>query len=142
MKRKNPLGMTLLEVLLVVAILGVISALVVPRLVGRQKEANVDATRLSINGLEHALKLYAVDHYGDYPTTVQGLRALYEKPGNQKYWRGPYLETAAKDAWGNRFDYRYPGVLRPDSFDLISSGPDGELSTEDDISNQVDTELY
>lgn len=141
MKRTSRTAMTLLEVLLVIAILGVIAAMVFPRLIGRQKMANVDATKLSIDGLSHALKLYAVDHDGEFPATSQGLRALYEAPANDKNWQGPYLELPAQDAWGNRFEYRYPGV-QTTSFDLISPGPDGAANTQDDISNKITEELY
>ena len=129
-------GFTLLEVLLVLAILGVITAMVVPRLVGRQKQANIDATRLSIRGLEQALKLYALDHDGDYPTTNQGLDALRLAPRTGDFrWKGPYLEMPPLDAWGNPFLYICPGHQHPDSFDIASVGPDGVSNTDDDITN-------
>ena len=129
-------GFTLLEVLLVLAILGVIAALVVPRMVGRQKQANIDATKLSIKGLEQALKLYALDHSGEYPTTNQGLESLRFPPTNgDRRWKGPYLEMAPVDAWGNSFHYVCPGEHHPESFDISSPGTDGIPNTEDDITN-------
>jgi general secretion pathway protein G len=129
-------GFTLLEVLLVLAILGVITAMVVPRLIGRQKHANIDATKLSIKGLEHALKLYALDHDGEYPGTRQGLDSLMTAPDSKDTrWKGPYLENPARDAWGRPFQYEYPGRHRTTGFDIFSSGPDGVPGTDDDISN-------
>ena len=135
-------GMTLLEVMLVIAILGVIAALVVPKMIGRQKLANIDATKLSIDGLAQALKMYAVDHDGEYPSSSEGIKALFEKPVNDEFWNGPYLDIAARDAWGNRFEYRYPGNQNPSLFDIVSPGPDGIPNTEDDISNKMSEKLY
>jgi len=132
-KRK---GMTLLEILLVIAILGVIAALVIPRLVGRQKQANVDATALSIKGLSQALKMYAIDHDGEYPTTAQGLPVLYAAPPTgDPNWNGPYLETPALDAWGREFEYQYPGAHNTAGFDIRSTGADAVSGNEDDVVN-------
>ena len=129
-------GLTLIEVLLVIAILGVLAAMVVPRLVGRQKQANIDATRLSIKGLEEALKLYSIDHDGEFPTTHQGLDALYRQPDDpQSRWKGPYLDTPAVDAWGRPLNYTWPGQRRTNGVDIYSAGPDGQENTEDDITN-------
>jgi general secretion pathway protein G len=129
-------GFTLIEVLLVLAILGVIMSLVVPRLIGRQKHANADATRLSIKGIDQALKLYALDHSGEFPSSNDGLESLITAPaGRDARWRGPYLDTLPVDAWGRAFRYVYPGRHRSGGFDISSSGPDGAAGTEDDINN-------
>jgi len=132
-------GFTLMEVLLVLAILGVIAAMVVPGLMGRQRQANIDATKLSIKGLEGALKLYAVDHGDEFPTSAQGLDILLQSPGNDPKWKGPYLESGSVplDAWGNPFQYSYPGPNHPngDKPDISSSGPDKTPNTDDDINN-------
>lgn len=133
-------GFTLIEVLLVLAILGVIAAMVVPQLLGRQKKANVDATRLSITGLEQALDLYAVDHSGEYPTTAEGLESLLVKPNADEKWNGPYLKESKQvpvDAWGRPLQYEYPGQHNTGGTkpDISSGGPDKAFGTPDDITN-------
>lgn len=131
-------GFTLMEVLMVLAIMGVIMSLVVPKLLGRQQHANVDATRLSIRGVEQALKMYALDHGGRFPTGADGLSVLIERPSQRDpRWRGPYLDEQPRDAWGTPLMYEYPGKRNPSGFDLISPGPDGIQSTEDDVTNGV-----
>jgi general secretion pathway protein G len=128
-----------MEVLLVLAILGVIAAMVVPSLMGRQKQANIDATRLSINGIEGALKFYALDHLEEYPTSAQGLDVLVQSPGNDPKWKGPYLKAGSipLDAWGSAFQYSFPGPNHPngDLPDISSPGPDKTPNTDDDINN-------
>lgn len=138
MKRRcKRMGFTLVEVLLVLAISGVIMSMVVPRLMGRQKQASADATRLSIKGIEQALKLYALDHGGEYPTSQNGLQALLQPVnGNSPSWRGPYLDAPPVDAWGNAFHLVSPGQLNAGGVDIISPGADGVLNTDDDITNQ------
>lgn len=133
-------GFTLIEVLLVLAILGVIAAMVVPQLLGRQKKANVDATRLSITGLEQALDLYAVDHSGEYPTTAEGLESLLVQPNGDEKWNGPYLKESGAvpvDAWGRPLQYEYPGQHHAQGSkpDISSGGPDKAFGTPDDITN-------
>ena len=135
-KRSRRSGFTLMEVLLVLAILGVIMSMVVPRLLGRQQHANVDATRLSMRGVEQALKLYALDHGGSFPQTKDGLNVLLETPGqSDPRWRGPYLEEPALDAWGTPLTYQYPGRRNSKGCDIASAGPDRVPNTEDDIGN-------
>lgn len=128
-------GFTLMEVLLVLAILGVIMSMVVPKLAGRQHYANVDATRISIRGVEQAVKLYSLDHSGRYPTGEQGLKVLTAKEGKDARWRGPYLEREAIDAWGQAFQYRFPGQKNSGGIDIVSAGPDRQFNTADDIGN-------
>lgn len=127
---------TLLELLLVLAILLVIAGLVVPKLSGRQKAANVDATRISIEGLKQAVKLYEIDHEGEAPTTSDGLAVLTKSTKNDPNWRGPYLEKPPVDAWGKPFQYRRPGTNGTRDFDIVSAGPDHVFGNEDDIVNQ------
>lgn len=139
--RSRRSGFTLMEVILVLAILGVIAAMVVPQLIGRQKQANIDATKLSIKGLEGALELYAIDHDGEYPPTNQGLEALLVPPNNEsRQWKGPYLKNANSlpmDAWMSPFQYEYPGQhqVAGTKPDIFSWGPDRTANTEDDINN-------
>jgi general secretion pathway protein G len=127
-----------MEVLLVLAILGVIMAMVVPQLMGRRREANIDATKLSIKGLSQALELYAHDHDGEYPITNIGLEALLSPAGNDLQWKGPYLkdtQTLPLDAWGNPLQYEYPGKFQQGQADIWSWGPDRQNGSEDDITN-------
>lgn len=98
-------------------------------------EAPKLATRAAIGGLEAGLKLYAIDHKGEYPSTNQGLEALLMKPGNDPDWHGPYLEKLPKDSWGNPLQYRYPGKQNAEKPDIFSFGPDKIPNTDDDITN-------
>lgn len=139
-RRQRPrlAGFTLIEVLLVLAIIGVIMAIAVPMLLGRQKQAYIDATKASISGLEQALKMYALDHDGEYPPTNLGLDALLTSPGNDPKWKGPYLDKGKQpaDAWGNPLQYQYPGSKQGAGLpDIFSPGPDKQPNTEDDINN-------
>ena len=137
-QRRN--GFTLMEVLLVLAIMGVIMSMVVPKLLGRQRHANEDATRLSINGVEQALKMYALDHGGQYPRPADGFQVLVEAPTRRDpRWRGPYLEQKPLDAWGSDLSYVFPGKRNPRSFDIVSPGADRQPATPDDLGNWIDT---
>lgn len=128
---------TLIEVLLVLAILGVIAAMVVPQFFGRQEQASIDATAVSIKGIEQALKMYQLDHNGAFPTTNDGLQVLVTAPDGDAKWKGPYLEELPKDAWGKPFQYQYPpqhntAAKKPD---IWSGGLDQSNNTADDITN-------
>ena len=104
-------GFTLLEVMVVVVILGILAALVVPKIIGRPDEARVTAARQDIASLAQTLKLYRLDNQR-YPTTEQGLQALVAKPTSAPVppnWKaGGYVERLAKDPWGNPYQYLYP----------------------------------
>jgi general secretion pathway protein G len=126
---------TLMEVLLVLAILLVIMGLVVPKVLGRQKTANEDATRISIEGLNQAVKLYSLDHNGTPPSSTAGLKVLLNAGTKDRNWKGPYLDKPARDAWGNPLQYRFPGKRNPKGYDIISAGPDGIPETDDDLGN-------
>jgi general secretion pathway protein G len=131
-------GFTLMEILLVLAILGVIIGLVLPNLLGRQREANIGATKLAINNVEQALKFYAVHHNGEFPPSSIGLEALIAPPGSDPNWKGPYIESQSlpTDAWGSPLQYQYPGQQQASGKpDIWSIGPDMTPNTEDDITN-------
>ena len=135
-------GFTLVEVLLVLAIIGVIMAIAVPMLLGQQREAMVKATKVAIGSLEGALKLYAQNHDGEYPNSNQGLEVLLVSPGNDPNWHGPYLDSHGKlppDAWGRPLQYQYPGTNNPGQPDIWSYGADGQPNTDDDINNWTTT---
>lgn len=128
----NQRGFTLIEVLVVIIILGLIAALVVPRITGRVDEAKVEATKIQMRAIKDALEQYKLDN-GIYPTTEQGLKALIEMPNTPPLpsrWR-PYLDKIPQDAWGRNFVYLSPGINRP--FELRSLGADGKEDTEDDL---------
>lgn len=130
--KKNK-GFTLIELLVVIIILGLLAALIVPKITGRVDEAKVETTKVQLKALKDALEQYKLDN-GNYPTTQQGLKALVEKPTTQPVpprWR-QYLDKLPKDAWDNDFIYISPGVNKP--YELKSAGPDRTEGTQDDIS--------
>jgi general secretion pathway protein G len=119
-------GFTLIEVMVVIVILGVLAALIVPKVMSRPDEARVAAARQDIGSIIQALKLYKLDNMR-YPTTEQGLAALVKKPTGEPVptnWKGNgYLEKLPKDPWGNPFQYLQPGTHG--EIDVISLGADG-----------------
>lgn len=132
-------GFTLMEMLLVLAILVVLMGLVAPRILGTQKKADVSSAKTQIGLLKSALERYALD-MKDFPQTEQGLAALAKSPTDKEdtKWEGPYVSTAElpKDPWGHDYQYEYPpthGEVTGDSPDIWSLGPDGEDGTDDDV---------
>ena len=131
-------GFTLIEVLLVVAILGVIAAAVVPALIGRQADAYIGVTKTSIKGLEQAMKLYALDHDGEY---LSGGKDALPQLAQASEYRGkklkPYMDEVPKDAWGEPLYYEYPSGKAGDKPAIWSSGPNrqNEDGGGDDITN-------
>lgn len=129
MRRNHPeksYGFTLIEILVVVAILGILAALIVPKLMSRPEEARVIAAQQDIRAIVQALKLYRLDNMR-YPTTEQGLAALVELPSTPPLpanWKaGGYLERLHKDPWGNDYQYLSPGIRG--EIDVFSFGADG-----------------
>ncbi len=129
-------GMTLIEILLVLVILGTIAAMVFPRLTGRSEQAKVMAAKADIDGnLSTALKLFELDN-GFFPTTEQSLDALMTKPTKSpvpRNWNGPYLDKPPLDPWGRPYLYRFPGTHGLD-YDLYSLGRDNK-ENDSDITN-------
>ena len=116
-------GFTLIEVLVVVAILGILAAIVVPRIMDRPDEAKRVAAKADIAAIVQALKLYRLDN-GFYPATDQGLAALVQRPATQPAppnWK-PYLDRLPKDPWGSDYQYLNPGVKG--EIDVFSLGSD------------------
>jgi general secretion pathway protein G len=123
---------TLVEMLLVVTIIGILAALVIPKIVGRSEQARVTAAQTDIKaGIKTALDAFEVDN-GFYP---KGLQDLIQQPSNAKNWHGPYLDNLPVDPWGNAYIYYYPGKHNTTGYDLVSMGPDGKEGTDDDIGN-------
>ncbi len=137
-KRVRAEGFTLIELLLVVVIIGILAAIVVPKLTGRSEDARKAAAVADMNNMRTALSMYEVDN-GKYPTSDQGLQALLQKPGGApepKNWKGPYLQNMTevpKDPWGNPYLFLSPGNKNPTGFDLFSAGSDGAPGTADDV---------
>lgn len=128
-------GFTLIELLLVLVILTALAAVVVPKFVGRGKQAKIVQATTDISSLGTALGAFEVDN-GRFPTSSEGLDALRNAPGGLTNWHGPYIERAVvNDPWGNPYVYTCPGTHNTDSYDLHSFGPDGHDGTEDDINN-------
>jgi general secretion pathway protein G len=116
-------GFTLIELLIVVIILGVLAALVGPRLFGRVGQSRQAAARVQIELLGAALDQFKLD-VGRYPNSQEGLQALQQSPGNAPGWEGPYLKKdVPRDPWGNPYQYRSPG--EHGEYDLSSFGSDG-----------------
>src|SRR6187431_2949280 len=120
-------GFTLIEIMVVVVILGILAALIVPKIMSRPDEARIAAAKQDVATLAQALKLYKLDNLA-YPTTDQGLQALVARPAAAPIpvnWKsGGYLERLPKDPWGR--DYRYLNPGRHGDIDIYSLGADGE----------------
>jgi general secretion pathway protein G len=129
--RRPMRGFTLIEIMVVVAILGILAALVVPKIMGRPDEARIVAARQDIAAIKQALNLYRLDN-ARYPTTEQGLQALVERPaagpipGNWK--PGGYLERLPSDPWGTPYQYLSPGLRG--EIDIFSLGADAATGGE------------
>jgi general secretion pathway protein G len=118
-------GFTLLEIMVVIVILGLLAALVVPKLIGRTEEAKQTQTRLQIKNIEQALQLFKLDN-GFYPGTEQGIEALVRAPEigriPKNYRKGGYLDRVPKDPWGSSYVYVSPGTNG--DYDITSYGAD------------------
>jgi general secretion pathway protein G len=135
-------GFTLVEIILVVAIIMTLVGLVGPRLASKAKSAKKNATKIEIHNVKTALGNFEVN-VGRFPSTAEGLAALVERPSEvaESQWEGPYMDTIPKDSWGNAFRYVQPSEKKNKDYDLISGGPDGKLDTaEDNITNDLPTD--
>ena len=122
-------GFTLLELLVVMVIIGLLVSYVGPRYFSQVGKSEIKTTKAQIDALEKALDQYRLDT-GHYPTTEQGLAALFTQPGNETSWGGPYLKKAAPaDPWGNPYVYKQPGYHG--EYDLLSYGNKGQAGGTD-----------
>jgi len=131
-------GFTLLEVMVVVVILGILAALVVPKIISRPDDARVIAAKQDIASLMQALKLYRLDNQR-YPVTEQGLQALVAPPTTAPLapnWKaGGYVERLPRDPWGNPYQYLNPGIHG--EIDVFSFGADGAPGGEGNDAGQT-----
>ena len=118
-----PCGFTLIEIMVVVVIIGLLAALVAPRLLRQEEKAKVKITKAQIELLGTALDTFRLD-VGRYPSSSEGLEALRGQPSGLDKWDGPYLKKEVPlDPWGKAYEYKSPG--EHGSYDLISYGADG-----------------
>ncbi len=134
--RKQNQGFTLLELLVVMVIIGLLTAYVAPKYFGQVGKSEVKVARAQLDALDKALEQYRLDMQR-FPTSEQGLDVLFKKPAEADKWGGPYLKKAVpEDPWGNAYQYRYPG--EHNDYDLWSFGADGQpggTGNDEDITN-------
>ena len=131
-------GFTLIELLVVILILGILAALIVPRVVGKTADAKIAAAKTDLSTLSSALANFRLD-CDRYPTTEEGLNALRVQPSGINNWKGPYLDKdVPNDPWQNPYQYSAPG---PDGngYQIMSYGSDGAQGGEGDAADIVVT---
>jgi general secretion pathway protein G len=142
MKGATQAGFTLIEILVVTLILGLLVALVAPKILGRTDDARLTATKVQMRNIEQALHLYKLDT-GMYPTSEQGLEALVRKPTTgviPRRWRDSgYLARVPQDSWDRLFQYRSPGEDGKREYELVSFGADAKPGGE---GNNADIESW
>ena len=129
-------GFTLLEILVVIAILGLLIGLVAPAVLRQLGSARTSVAKQSIERIGSVLDLYKLD-VGSYPSTEQGLQALIAKPSGVEAWNGPYLKATQTpvDPWSHAYSYRNPSTRAAHDYDLCSSGPTGASGQDSEICN-------
>jgi len=123
--RRSDAGFTLVEILVVITIIGLIMAIVGPRVLNYLGESKVKAAKIQIESFSSALDLYYLD-MGRYPGSSDGLVALVQRPGSAQEWNGPYLKggVVPNDPWGHAYVYRSPVEHAP--YEIVSFGSDGQ----------------
>jgi len=118
-------GMTLIEILVVLVLIGVVLGIVGGNFIGKGEKAKADAAKIEISQIAQTLDLYKLE-IGRYPTTQEGLQALISAPAGVTNWNGPYWKrsTVPKDPWGNEYKYVSPSQSAP--YEIVSLGADGK----------------
>ncbi len=136
-QRKHATGFTLMELLVVLAILGLLMGLVGPQLINQLGGAKTKTAGLQVKDLEQALEMYKID-VGRFPSSDQGLVALVQKPSNANGWNGPYLKSkeVPLDPWGHDYHYKFPGDRGEiDVFSYGQNGAPGGEGEDSDVGN-------
>ena len=135
-RKKRALGFTLVELLVVLAILGLLMSLVGPQVLNQLGGAKTKTAGIQIKDLEQALEMYKLD-VGRFPSTSEGLVALVKKPGNATGWNGPYLKSDVPlDPWNREYHYKYPGErAEVDIFTYGANGSPGGDGEDSDVGN-------
>ena len=135
-KRKRQSGFTLMELLVVLAILGLLMALVGPNVMRQLGGAKTKTAGIQIKDLEQALEMYKLD-VGRYPSSQEGLEALTRKPSNATGWNGPYLKSdVPMDPWNREYHYKYPGErAEVDIYTYGANGSPGGEGEDTDVGN-------
>lgn len=124
--KQKPSGFTLLELLVVLLIVGMLAAFVGPKYFSQIGKSQTQVAKAQIEAFDKALDQYRID-VGRYPTTAQGLVALYAAPAGEPNWRGPYLKKIPpNDPWGNPYLYNAPGADPKREYEIVSFGKDGK----------------
>jgi general secretion pathway protein G len=126
--RDGERGFTLVELLVVLAILGLLVAVATPQVLKYLGRAKTDTARIEVKSLETSLDLFLIDN-GRYPNQQEGLAALVQNPGGLASWHGPYLKSVGVplDPWGHPYQYRFPG--QHGDYDLYSLGPENRQAS-------------
>ncbi len=128
-------GLTLIELVVVLIVIGLLAGLVAPQILGRVGDARTTTAKAQVELLAVALENYRLDN-GIYPSTSQGLEALRSRPAGTpepRNWRGPYLRKAVpSDPWGRPYVYRSPGQKDRNGFDVMTFGRDGKAGGSDE----------
>jgi general secretion pathway protein G len=125
--RESEAGFTLVEMLVVITIIGLVVALVGPRVLGYLSDSKIKTAKIQIDSFSAALDLYYLD-IGSYPASNEGLTALVQRPSSAPAWNGPYLRTGSvpNDPWGHPYIYKVPGDHAPYEIDSSGSGTVGD----------------
>ena len=125
LSRKHMSGMTLIEILVVLVLIGIVLGIVGGNFIGRGEKAKADAAKIEIGQIGQSLDLFKLE-VGRYPSSQEGLQALIAQPPGMNNWNGPYWKksTLPKDPWGNEYKYVAPGQTGP--YDIVSLGADGK----------------
>ena len=139
----NQSGVTLIEITIVIVIIGLLASVIGPRVIGNVDKAKVSKAKLEIKSFSTALENYAID-VGNYPSTEEGLEALWRTADSVENWSGPYVSDATfDDPWGNPYIYLSPGNHYGYDYDLSSYGKDGKEGGDSynaDVTNWVEDE--